>query len=116
MTTIKEIMDIEEVLLKADNDLRYTYSLDELIKSEKYLKELGAITNLFFAVQIEYGKMNDSNDEQYKQKLVDYHNKLISDEIDIDLEKYVVFIKKILNRLSDKDYFDKAKKITGVTQ
>ena len=116
MATIKEIMDIEEVLLKADNDLRYTYSLDELIKSEKYLKELGAITNLFFAVQIEYGKMNDSNDEQYKQKLVDYHNKLISDKIDIDLEKYVVFIKKILNRLSDKDYFGKAKKITGVTQ
>ena len=113
MTNIKTLMDIEEVLLKADNDFRYTYSLDELIKSEKYIKEIGEITNLFLAVQIEYGKISVEN---YKQKLVDYHNKLISDKIDIDLEKYIEFIKKILNRLSDKDYFNKAKKITGITQ
>ena len=47
MTTIKKLTDLEEILLKADADYRYTYTLDELIKSEKYLKEIGSITNLF---------------------------------------------------------------------
>jgi len=111
MTTIKTLIDIEEILLKADNDLRYSYSLNELMTSEKYIKELGEITNLFFAVQIEYGKINDEKNNDYKQKLVDYHNKLISDELDVNIEKYVDFIKKIESKIKDKEYFDKAKNI-----
>lgn len=107
-------MDIEEVLLKADNDLRYTYSMDELIKSENLIKELGLMTDLFFSVQIEYAKLNNEEDEQYKQKLVDYHNKLISDEIDIDIEKYAEFIFHISSRIADKDYYDKVKKILAL--
>ena len=101
MTTIKTLIYIEDILLNADNDFRYKYSLDELIKSETYIKEIGLITGLFFSVQMEYGKVNDTKDEEYKQKLVDYHNKLISDELDVDITKYIEFIKKILHRLTD---------------
>lgn len=103
---IQTLIDIEEILLKADNDLRYSYSLDELIKSEKYLEELGKITNLFFSVQLEFSKLY-SDEELLKI----YYNKLSSDDIDIDIAKYVTFIKKISDRLTDKDYFDKVKKI-----
>ncbi len=110
MVTIKTLMDIEEILLKADSDLRFSYSMDELIKSERYLKELGEMTNVFLAVQIEYGKINETN---YKQKLVDYHNKLISDEINVDISKYIDFIKNsIKDKISsDKDYYEKIKKM-----
>jgi hypothetical protein len=114
MITIKTLMDIEDVLLRADNDLRYSYSMNEVIKSEKCLKEIGEITNLFLSLQIEYGKVNDTKDEEYKQKLVDYHNKLISDEIDIDITNYLSFIKEIEERIKDKDYYEKAKKILAL--
>lgn len=114
MITIKTLMDIEDVLLRADNDIRYSYSMNEAIKSEKYLKEIGEITNLFLSLQIEYGKVNDTKDEEYKQKLVDYHNKLISDEIDIDITSYLSFIKEIEERIKDKDYYEKAKKILAL--
>lgn len=112
MTNIKTLMDIEEVLLKSDNDFRYTYSLDELIKSEKYIKEIGEITNLFLAVQIEYGKISVEN---YKQNLVDYHNKLISDELEIDISKYIEFISNsISNKATDKEYYNKVEKILAL--
>jgi predicted histidine transporter YuiF (NhaC family) len=116
MTTIKTLIYIEDILLNADNDFRYKYSLDELIKSETYIKEIGLITGLFFSVQMEYGKVNDTKDEEYKQKLVDYHNKLISDELDVDITKYIEFIKKILPRLTDEKYKKKLESITEVTQ
>jgi hypothetical protein len=114
MITIKTLMDIEEIILKADNDLRFTYSLDELIKSETYIKEIGDITNVFLGVQIEYSKIIDEKDEQYKQKLVDYHNKLISDKLYIDITKYLQFIKQIESKIFDKEYYEKAKKILAM--
>ncbi len=114
MTTIKKLMYIEEILLKADNDYRYSYTLDELIKSEKYIKEIGEITNLFLAVQIEYGKVCDTKDEKYKQKLVDYHNMLISGKIDIDISKYVDFLLNIKSKFSqDKDYVKQIEKLAS---
>lgn len=114
MTTIKKLMYIEEILLKADNDYRYSYTLDELIKSEKYMKEIGEITNLFLAVQIEYGKVNDANDEQYKQKLVDYHNMLISGEIDVDVTKYIEFLMEMKSKYpQDKDYVKQIEKLAS---
>lgn len=114
MTTIKKLMYIEEILLKADNDYRYSYTLDELVKSEKYMKEIGEITNLFLAVQIEYGKVNDASDEQYKQKLVDYHNRLISEEIDVDISKYIDFLVSMKSKYpQDRDYIEKIEKLAS---
>ena len=43
MTTIKKLTELEEILLKADAECRYLYTLDELIKSEAYMKEIGSI-------------------------------------------------------------------------
>jgi hypothetical protein len=114
MTTIKKLMYIEEILLKADNDYRYSYTLDELIKSEKYIKEIGEITNLFFAIQIEYSKVCNAKDKEYKQKLVDYHNKLIYSQIDIDTKKYIDFLKSMKNKYpQDKDYIEKIEKLSA---
>lgn len=112
MTTIKKLMTIEEILLKADNDYRYSYTLDELIKSEKYIKEIGEITNLFFTVQIEYSKVCNAKDNEYKQNLVNYHNKLISNQIDIDITKYIDFLTSMKNKYpQDKDYIKTIEKL-----
>lgn len=105
---IQVLIDIEEILLKADNDIKFTYSLDELIKSEKYLKEIGFITDLYFKAQLDFSKINTN-----EQALKEYHDKLISDEIDVDVSNYITFIMSIGSRLRDKDYFDKVKKLLG---
>lgn len=104
MAKIKTLIDIEEILLNADNEFRYEYSLDDLIKSEKYLKEIGSITNLFFSVQVEYGKLNEPKDDESKQKIVDYHNKLADDELNVDVTKYLKFIEKLKPLISGKKY------------
>ncbi len=106
MTTIKKLTDLEEILLKADADYRYTYTLDELIKSEKYLKEIGSITNLFFTVQFEYSKTIDQNDEKNSEKLMNYHNFLVEGELDIDDTKYIDFINKLKEKIDNKDILE----------
>ena len=113
MTTIKTLITIEDILLNADNDFRYEYSLDELILSEKYLKEIGAITSLFFSVQLEYGKINEPKNDENKQKLVDYHNKLISSPISIDVTDYLNFIEKLKPKLTDEKYTEKLKNLSN---
>lgn len=100
MATIKFLTDLEEILLKADAKYRYTYTLDELIKSEKYLKEIGYITNIFFTTQFEYSKTLPNDDEKNK-KLTDYHNFLVSGELDINVSDYVDFILKLKNKIDD---------------
>ena len=100
MTTIKFLTDLEEILLKADAKYRYTYTLDELIKSEKYLKEIGYITNIFFETQFEYSKTLP-DDEEKNKKLTDYHNFLVNGEIDINVSDYVDFILKIKDKIDD---------------
>lgn len=112
MTTIKTLINIEDILLNADSDFRYEYSLGDLILSEKYLKEIGAITSLFFSVQLEYSKINEPNNEENKQKLVDYHNKLISDPVLIDITDYLTFIDKLKPRLTDEKYVEKLKNLS----
>ena len=105
---IQTLIDIEEILLKADNDIKFTYSLDELIKSEKYLKEIGFITNLYFKAQLDFSKSNPD-----EQALKEYHDKLISDDLNVDISDYITFITSIGGRLRDMDYFDKVKKLLG---
>ena len=63
MTTIKKLTELEEILLKSDAECRYSYTLDELIKSETYMKEIGRITNIFFSLKIEYSKKLDENSQ-----------------------------------------------------
>lgn len=100
MTTIKFLTDLEEILLKADAKYRYTYTLDELIKSEKYLKEIGYITNIFFETQFEYSKTLP-DDEEKNKKLTDYHNFLVKGKLDVNVFDYVIFIIKLKEKIDD---------------
>ena len=112
MTTIKFLTDLEEIFLKADAKYRYTYTLDELIKSERYIKDIGYITNIFFTTQFEYSKTLP-NDEEKNKKLTDYHNFLVNGELDINVSEYVDFIIKLKNKIDDKEILTLIDKLTA---
>ena len=99
MITIKTLIDLEEILLKADSVYKFKYSMDELIKSETYLKEIGSITDIFFNTLFEYSKINSSNEE----KVNEYQKKLYNDTIDFDITKYVKFISDVKDKIDNEE-------------
>lgn len=110
-------MDIEEILLKADSDIRYEYSMGELIKSALYLKEIGSMTNIFFDIQYEYAKIvlpKEMSAEEKKQRLTEYQKRLTDDELDIDITKYVDFINQSIKpKLKREEYLELIEKLNG---
>lgn len=115
MVTINTLMDIEEILLKADSDIRYEYTMGELIKSASYLKEIGSMTSIFFDVQYEYAKTRlpqEMDKEEKKQKLIEYQKWLTDDKLDIDITKYVDFINQSVKpKLKRNEYLELVEKL-----
>ena len=97
MITIKTLIDLEEILLKADSAYKFNYTMDELIKSEVYLKEIGSITNIFFNTLFEYSKANS------EEKVTEYQNNLYNNAIDVDIAKYVKFIGDIKDKIDNEE-------------
>ena len=93
MTTVDTLIDIEKILLSVDSTNSFSYTLNELVKSERYLKEIGEITSLYFKKQLEYGKTLYGDD--YEAKLEEYRNFLKSDRLDI--------IKHIKEKVNDEN-------------
>ena len=81
--------------MKLESKHKYEYTLDELIKSKNYLKEIGEITDLYFSVQYEYSQTLNPLDENLNEKLVNYQVFLSNGSIDIDTSKYTEFIKQL---------------------
>lgn len=84
--------------MKLESKHKYEYTLDELIKSKKYLKEIGEITDLFFSVQYEYSQTLNPLDENLNDKLTSYQVFLSNGNIDIDVSKYTEFINQLENK------------------
>ena len=84
--------------MKLESKHKYEYTLDELIKSKKYLKEIGEITDLYFSVQYEYSQTLNPLDENLNDKLTSYQVFLSNGSIDIDISKYTEFINQLENK------------------
>lgn len=84
--------------MKLESKYKYEYTLDELIKSKKYLKEIGEITDLYFSVQYEYSQTLNPLDENLNDKLTSYQVFLSNGSIDIDVSKYTEFINQLENK------------------
>lgn len=84
--------------MKLESKHKYEYTLDELIKSKKYLKEIGEITDLYFSVQYEYSQTLNPLDENLNDKLTSYQVFLSNGSIDIDVSKYAEFINQLENK------------------
>ena len=84
--------------MKLESKHKYEYTLDELIKSKNYLKEIGEITDLYFSVQYEYSQTLNPLDENLNDKLTSYQVFLSNGSIDIDVSKYTEFINQLENK------------------
>ncbi len=84
--------------MKLESKHKYEYTLDELIKSKKYLKEIGEITDLYFSVQYEYSQTLNPLDENLNDKLTSYQVFLSNGSIDINVNKYTEFISQLENK------------------
>ena len=84
--------------MKLESKHKYEYTLDELIKSKNYLKEIGEITDLYFSVQYEYSQTLNPLDENLNDKLTSYQVFLSNGSIDIDVSKCTEFINQLENK------------------
>lgn len=101
MTTINELIKIEEILLKVESLYKFELTLNELIKITKYLKDIGFITDLYFSTQYQYSQTICNYDIECNEKLVEYKKFLSECELDIDVSEYIDFINGIKNKVKD---------------
>ena len=87
--TVRELIELEKKLLEIHEKHRFELSFGDFIKLEKLMKEVGAITNLFFELQKDF-----YNEFQDKNKLELYHEKLQYDEIEYDTTEIEEFLEK----------------------
>ena len=95
MANINELIKIEGILLRIDEMCKFDLTLNDSIKLMVFLDEIGKITDKYFFLQEEYCKTH--NEEELKE----YHGKLMSEDIDVNLDKYEEFIDMVVKCLKD---------------
>ena len=98
-------MDAEEILFLIKKKCIVDLSLSDIIDLYNELDRIGKITNIFFKVQYDV-KDNISQDE-----LKIFHQKLLNDEFDFDLNMTVAFMKKIITKVKDEELLGKVKRV-----
>ena len=101
MITVKNLMTLERFLLEIENRFKFQLRFAEVIELYSFLKEVGKITNLFFILQEQHA-------EKYKDKeaLKEYHDKLINDNVNLNVTKMVEFVKDVSNRFYYEEFAD----------
>ena len=100
---IIDLMDAEEILFTIKKKCIVDLSLSDIIDLHNELDRIGKITNIFFKAQYDI-KDNISQDE-----LKLFHQKLLNDEFDFDLNMTVDFMKKINAKIKDKELLEKTR-------
>lgn len=100
---IIDLMDAEEILLTIEKKCIVDLSLSDIIDLYNELDRIGKITNTFFKVQY------DVKDKISQEELKIFHQKLLNDEFDFDLNMTVAFMKKIITKVKDEELLGKVK-------
>lgn len=101
MITVRNLMILERFLLEIENRFKFELKFGEVVELYDNLKEIGRITNLFFMLQEQYHKK--FNDEE---KLKEYHNRIIDDNVNLNTIRIIAFVKGICNRFDDGEFKD----------
>ena len=102
--TLKELMTLERILLEIDLNYKFELSFNEAYRLYEYLKQVGKITSYAFLIQDEFNqKYGDV------EKLKEYHDKIMTDEIDFNCKYIVEFIDLVAAKLND----DKINELIG---
>ena len=100
---IMDLMDAEEILFTIKKKCIVDLSLSDIIDLYNELDRIGKITNIFFKAQY------DIKDNISQEELKIFHQKLLNDEFDFDLNMTVAFMKKIITKVKDEELLGKVK-------
>ena len=103
---LEKIIHLEESLLLCENDNKFTMPFIDYLTLDSFLSYIERITNIYFQLVTDY--QNEVNNEaislnEKKNKINEYSNKLLQEEVNIDLTSYNEFIEKY-KIISDKQY------------
>ena len=99
MITVKDLITLERFLLEINSRFKFQLKFAEIIELNKFIEEVGNITNLFFTLQEEHYRKFGDNDS-----LAEYHDKLMNDNVKINVSKMIEFVKDIFNRFGDEEF------------
>lgn len=91
---LREIIKMEEKLLKIDNEFKTIIDFNECVLLKRYMADVASITNIYFELMGD--KKHLSIDDAYE-----YNNKLLLNEVDeniFDGSKINVFIHSIFEK------------------
>lgn len=98
---LNDLMKFEEQLLLFEYQNKFNIPFSDYIILEKILVEVENITNLYFKLIDSYTKsLEEQNIEKELQKtmLIEFNNKMLNSEIEINLTKFNDFIEKYIKK------------------
>ena len=99
MITVSQLMIIERLLLEIETRFRFNLSFGMVSILYGFLREIGRITNLFFMLQEEY-----YNQYKDKDKLKEYHDKMLNDKVNINTSKMIGLIEDMYKENDDEEF------------
>ena len=97
MTNLNELVKIEELLLKYEEKEKFIIDFNEYIKLEKFLDEIGYITDKYFSLLKEYNEKLDKQDLNLDAQMRIINNfieKSLNSEIDYNIDNVKEFMLK----------------------
>lgn len=95
MTNLNELVKIEELLLKYEEKEKFIIDFNEYIKLEKFLDEIGYITDKYFSLLKEYSEKLDKQDLNLDAQMRIMNNfieKSLNSEIDYNIDNVKEFM------------------------
>lgn len=96
MATLKELISIEEKLLQFEKTDKFLIKFNVYIKLEKYLDEIGYITDKYFSLLNQYNEQLTKQDLNFDAKsriLYNFNEEKLETEIDYDVDNVKQFMK-----------------------
>jgi uncharacterized membrane protein YheB (UPF0754 family) len=98
---LQDLMQFEEKLLLCEYHNKFNMPFSDYVIMDKFLCEVENITNLYFQLMDEYKKSinkENINNDEIIEKLQNYNDKLLNEEIEFNFEPYNEFIIKYIDK------------------
>ena len=97
MTDLNELIEIEEKLLKFEETDKFLIKFDVYIKLEKYLDEIGYITNKYFSLIKDYRDILTKQDLNFDAKsriINNFKEQQFNSKIEYNIDEVKKFMKE----------------------
>lgn len=112
--TIKEIIEIECLLLMIEDKYKFKISFSNALKLDEMLEEIGKYSNKYFMLMTEYPKELANTIPNMEQATINlyvklYNEKILAEELDINVNDSLLFINEIAHLFEDVEMLEKLK-------